>query len=378
MIPRKLETIISSRLFQGKAILVLGPRQVGKTTLMRSLVSSKQKHIWLNGDESGIRNRLADASAALWEVIVGDAKIIVIDEAQRIPNIGLSLKILIDTIPEIQILVTGSSALDLADSMQEPLTGRKFEYCLYPLSFEELVEYSGFLDEEQKLEQRLLYGYYPDVVKNPGNALEILQNLSNSYLYKDILMLGGIKKPVYLQKILEALALQLGNEVSYREVGMLVDLDPTTVERYIDLLEKVYVIFRLPSLSRNRRNEIKRGRKIYFHDCGIRNAVLNSFSPLALRSDAGPIWENFCIVERLKKSQYHLRNPNRYFWRTLAQQEIDYVEEVDGKMLAFEFKWNPKAKVRAPKNFLESYPGSTFRVITPENFGEWMLEKVSL
>lgn len=375
MIPRKLLPVLESRLFQGKALLLLGPRQVGKTTLMRELAArAAVPTLWLNADEPGVRSRLEQSSIASLSRIVGEARLVVLDEAQRIENIGLTLKLLVDEFPEVQVLATGSSALELRSTLHEPLTGRKFEYHLYPLSFEEMAAPEGLLAEEQKLELRLVYGYYPDIVLHPAQAEERLSNLSESYLYKDVLMLGGIKKPALLQKLLEALALQLGNEVSFREVGETIGADAVTVERYVDLLEKAFVLFRLPSLSRNRRNEIKRGKKVYFFDCGVRNSILQTFAPLRLRQDVGALWENFCVVERMKRDFNRLRRVNRFFWRTVDQQEIDFLEERDGKLSAFEFKWNRKAKARVPKGFLESYPGSDFRIITPENFSDWILE----
>ena len=369
MINREIKRILTDRFFKGKIILLLGPRQVGKTTLARTIVKEAgQDYIWLDGDEPDVRAMFSNANSSRLKSIVGNKKVVVIDEAQRISDIGINLKLLIDNIPEVQFVVTGSSALELKDELKEPLTGRKYEYQLYPLSFSEMVAQSGLMDELRLVEHRMLYGYYPEVVTKKGEEREILKLLSESYLYKDILKMGLVKKPPVLEKIVQALALQLGSEVSFAELAQLTGVDNTTVERYIDLLEKAFVIFRLPSLSRNVRNEIKKGRKIYFYDNGIRNAIIKNFAPLDLRNDVGALWENFLISERLKNNQIESRWVNRFFWRTHSQQEIDYVEESDGLIRAYEFKWNPKKKARIPKTFMKAYPNSTVEVITRDNF----------
>ncbi len=369
MINREIKRILTDRFFKGKIILLLGPRQVGKTTLARTIVKEAgQDYIWLDGDEPDVRAMFSNANSSRLKSIVGNKKVVVIDEAQRISDIGINLKLLIDNMPEVQFVVTGSSALELKDELKEPLTGRKYEYQLYPLSFSEMVAQSGLMDELRLVEHRMLYGYYPEVVTKKGEEREILKLLSESYLYKDILKMGLVKKPPVLEKIVQALALQLGSEVSFAELAQLTGVDNTTVERYIDLLEKAFVIFRLPSLSRNVRNEIKKGRKIYFYDNGIRNAIIKNFAPLDLRNDVGALWENFLISERLKNNQIESRWVNRFFWRTHSQQEIDYVEESDGLIRAYEFKWNPKKKARIPKTFMKAYPNSTVEVITRDNF----------
>ena len=369
MINREIKRILTDRFFKGKIILLLGPRQVGKTTLARTIVKEAgQDYIWLDGDEPDVRAMFSNANSSRLKSIVGNKKVVVIDEAQRISDIGINLKLLIDNMPEVQFVVTGSSALELKDELKEPLTGRKYEYQLYPLSFSEMVAQSGLMDELRLVEHRMLYGYYPEVVTKKGEEKEILKLLSDSYLYKDILKMGLVKKPPVLEKIIQALALQLGSEVSFAELAQLTGVDNTTVERYVDLLEKAFVIFRLPSLSRNVRNEIKKGRKIYFYDNGIRNAIIKNFAPLDLRNDVGALWENFLISERLKNNQIESRWVNRFFWRTHSQQEIDYVEESDGLIRAYEFKWNPKKKARIPKTFMKAYPNSTVEVITRDNF----------
>jgi hypothetical protein len=279
------------------------------------------------------------------------------------------LKLITDHLPQVQLFVTGSSSLDLASKTKESLTGRKFEYLLYPLSFAEMSSHHGYLQERSLLEHRMLYGYYPEVVQSePIQAQKILYDLSDGLMYKDLLTLDQIKKPSLLVKLLQALALQVGSEVSYMEVAQLIGADPLTVEKYVDLLEQSFVLFRLPSLSRNARNEIKKGRKIYFYDNGIRNAILKNFSPLGLRGDTGALWENFLIAERLKRNTYSDYHCNTYFWRTTSQQEIDYVEDAGGKLHAFEFKWQAKRSAHFPKSFLDSYPGSDTQMIDKENF----------
>ena len=303
------------------------------------------------------------------KTVLGSSELVIVDEAQRLHNAGLMLKLITDHFPKVQLMVTGSSTLNLAAETKESLVGRKFDFTLYPISFVEMVNYHGYLKERSLLEHRLVYGYYPEVVKNEqGVAQKILNDLADGLMYKDLLVFDQIKKPSLLVKLLQALALQMGNEVKYNEVGRLIGADSATVEKYIDLLEQSFVIFRLPSLSRNVRNEIRKGKKIYFYDNGIRNAIIKNFNPLALRQDVGALWENFLIAERLKHNAYQDHFYNAYFWRTTAQQEIDYIEESGGSLKAFEFKWNPKKKGRFPKTFLDAYPDSKINVINQENF----------
>lgn len=364
MIQRSLRSYLESRLFKGKALLVFGPRQVGKSTLIESLLET-QDYLYLNGDDADIRELFFQSTATQLRALVGNKRIVFIDEAQRITNIGLTLKIFTDQLKHVQVIATGSSAFDLSAQINEPLTGRKYECMLYPLSFAELTEHHGLLQEKRLLEHRLRYGYYPEIVTKPGEEQELLKLLSGSYLYKDLLMLEQIKKPVLLEKLLKALALQVGSEVSYHELAQTVGSDNKTVEKYIDLLEKAFVVFRLPALNRNVRNEIKKGKKVYFYDCGIRNAILNNFSPLASRTDVGALWENFVIAERVKYLHAQRQEVTMYFWRTTQQQEIDLIEEQGEALRAYEFKWNEKQKVRFSQTFTENYPGSETFVISP-------------
>jgi predicted AAA+ superfamily ATPase len=373
MIKRSLENIIIDELFKGKAIIVFGPRQSGKTTLIKSIVSNlKYPHKWLNADEADVRRLFIDATSTGLRAIIGDKKILVIDEAQRISNIGLAIKLLVDNYPEIQIIATGSSSFELSNKIKEPLTGRKFEHFLLPFSFVELVDNYGFLEEKRLLERRLIFGSYPEIVKFPDNEIKNLSLLSDSYLYKDILAWQNINKPHKLEVLLKGIALQLGSEVSYNELAQLTGLNIRTVENYIDILEKAFIVFRLSALFRNKRNELKKSKKIYFFDNGIRNAIINNFNMPDVRNDIGALWENYLMSERIKYTNYNDIFLNRYFWRTRTRQEIDYVEEREGKLFAFEFKWNPKMKYRFPKTFLENYPDNETRIVNKENYEDFL------
>lgn len=373
MVTRDIAGEIGKCMFQNKAIIIYGARQVGKTTLVEQVVRNyPDKALFLNGDEADVRELLTGVNPARIKPVIGDHKIVVIDEAQRIPEAGIALKILYDHFKGIQFIATGSSAFELANKIKEPLTGRKFEFFLHPFSFGEMEAYHGFLTETRLLENRMIFGYYPDIALNPGRAVKLLKSLASNFLYKDLLNLEQIQKPVLLEKLLKALALQVGSEVSMNELAQLLKHDRGTVEKYIDLLEKAYIIFSLHGLNRNVRNEIKKGRKIYFYDNGIRNAILGNFLPLSNRGDIGALWENFLISERHKLLSNNEIHCSTYFWRTTQQQEIDYIEERQGTFHAFEFKWNPRKSSRLSKTFLNGYPTSTFKLISPENLREFL------
>ncbi|WP_199539404.1 ATP-binding protein [Dyadobacter luteus] len=358
-------------MFKGKAILLFGPRQSGKSTLVESVLAGKE-FMYLNGDDSDVREILTSTTAAKLRLVVGNKKILFIDEAQRIPNIGLTLKLFTDQIKDVQVIATGSSAFELSSKVNEPLTGRKYEFMLYPLSFAEMVQQNGLIQEKRLIEHRIIYGGYPEIVTNTGEERELLKLLASSYLYKDLLMLEQIKKPILLEKLLKALALQVGSEISYQEIGQTIGSDSKTVDKYIDLLEKAYVVFRLPALNRNVRNEIKKGKKVYFYDNGIRNAIINNFKPVISRTDVGALWENCIISERLKYLQYRGLDANFYFWRTTQQQEIDLIEEHGDELLAFEFKWSSKERPRFPQTFTDNYDSKTY-IISPDNMEEFLL-----
>lgn len=373
MIQRKLAEVITSRLYQGKAIILIGARQVGKTTMLKQLMGDKQKVLWFNADEMNVRTLFENVSVERFKTLFELNKVIVIDEAQRIENIGLKLKLITDNMPDIQVIATGSSAFELANKINEPLTGRKWEYQLFPISFAEMVAHHGLFEELKHLPVRLIYGYYPDVVCNAGGEKLILHQLTDSYLYKDILEWERIKKPDKLLKLLQALAYQVGSEVSFNELSNMLEIDKITVEKYIVLLEQSKVIFRLRSLSRNLRNELKSSKKIYFYDNGIRNALIANFSTVEMRQDIGALWENFMISERVKYLQYNEKWVNSWFWRTTAQQEIDYIEEADGKIIAYEFKWNPKKKNTVSKTFTKGYPEAEIKIIHRDNFDKFLM-----
>jgi len=370
MIQREFIRVLESKLNKGKVIVLIGPRQVGKTTLIYTLLKDKE-FLFLDGDDHSVVEILANANTETLKSIIGNYKYVFVDEAQRIPNIGLKLKIIADQIKGVQVIVSGSSALDISNEIQEPLTGRKFEYHLFPISWSEFENSIGYIKALQQLELRLLYGMYPDVINNFGNEYEILKNLTSSYLYKDILALTNIRKPDVLEKIVQALAFQVGSEVSYNEIAQLVGVDKNTVNDYIDLLEKAFVVFRLNSFSKNLRNEIKTNRKIYFYDNGIRNMVMGNFSPFELRQDKGALWENFMISERKKVLNLQQNPVKSYFWRTTTQQEIDYVEEENDHINAFEFKLSEKKKSKLPKSFAEAYQPD-FMVVSKNNFREFL------
>jgi uncharacterized protein len=375
MIKRQITDIIKKKLNKKKAIIITGARQVGKTTLVNEIANEAiVAYQYWNCDEPDIRQMLSEPTSTQLRQLIGNNKLLIVDEAQRITNIGIVIKLIVDQIKGVQLIITGSSSIELADKINEPLTGRKIEINLFPFTFDELVKENSLLEEKRLLEHRIIYGFYPEVVNNPGEERDILLELSSSYLYKDILILGNIRKPDVLDRLIKALALQIGSQVSYNELAQTVGINKDTISRYIDLLEKSYVIFSLSSFSRNLRSELKRSKKIYFWDTGIRNAVINNFNSLDLRVDKGALWENFLISERIK----YLRNlsikPNFYFWRTVSKQEIDFIEDIDGKLSAYEFKWSPKVRVKTPEIFKETYPESSIKAINKDNFTDFIAD----
>ncbi len=371
MYQRIIENIVKDKIGTGKAIIIVGARQVGKTTLIKKILEG-QEYLFLDADDPSIRQLLLNPNTEEIRTILGENRIVFIDEAQRIAGIGLTLKIITDQFKKVQLFVSGSSSFDLGNKLNEPLTGRKWEYELFPISWEEFEKKEGFVKSEQQIENRLLFGFYPEVLNNKGKERAILKNLVSSYLYRDILAFSEIRKPEILDSLLLALALQVGSEVNYNELAGTIGVNKITIQKYIDILEKGYIIFKLNSFSRNLRNEIKRNRKIYFYDNGIRNMIIGNFNPLKLRTDVGALWENLLISERRKQNIYKETFARMYFWRTKQQQEIDFVEEKDGKIYGFEFKWKTKSKIRLPETFIKTYNAEA-KVITRDNFREFVI-----
>lgn len=375
MITRLLEKDILNAVSAGKTAVVMGARQVGKTTLLENMFPDNGSTLRLNGDDDDVRAIFADMTSTRLKAIIGNANTVIIDEAQKIPDIGSRLKYITDQMKGVRLIATGSSSFELAGRVNESLTGRKRELNLYPLSFAEMVGHTDLISELRMIPHRMLFGYYPETVTSQGDEKTVLKELVNSYLYKDILAFDSIAKSDKLLSLVRALAFQIGSQVSYNELSGLVGIDAKTVEKYIDILEKSYIVYRLPSYAKNMRNEIKFSRKIYFSDMGIRNAVIGNFAPMEMRSttEVGHIWENFIMTERRKKLSYDNSFTQSYFWRTQQNKEIDLIEESDGKLSAYEFKWNPDEKSKAPQKFMDAYPGAEYSTITPKNIEGFLL-----
>ena len=372
-ITRQIAKEIQKDCFKGKVILLLGARQVGKSTLIKMLsFDSKMEPLWLDGENADVHLLLQNANAERLKQIAGSHQIVVIDEAQKINEIGSILKLFSDYHKEIQVIASGSSAFELRNSLNEPLTGRKFEFNLYPLSFQEMVNHTNLLLEIRQLPQRLRYGYYPEIVTSTGNEERLLKFLSESYLYKDIFLFKGIKKPEKILELLKLLAWQIGSEVNYNELSKTLKIDNQTIESYVNMLEQAFVIYKLNAYNTNQRKELKKSKKIYFNDLGIRNALINDFRPIEIRSDSGAIFENFVINEFRKQNEYQQVYANLYFWRTTDQKEIDLIVEKNGMLHTFEIKWNPNKKAVLTKSFSNIYPNCTFDVIKSNNFFEFI------
>jgi predicted AAA+ superfamily ATPase len=375
---RAIQPLIEKSLLKNKVIIIYGARQVGKTTLCKQLLDNiSEQTKYVNCEEEINRSSLESKNPTALKEVLGNNKVVVLDEAQRIKDIGLVLKILIDTYPETQIIATGSSSFDLANKLNEPLTGRAREFLLYPLSIHEIYA-SNLLDKSEiksKLPSILKYGLYPGVFnQNADEAVEELRDIAGKYLFKDILMHQDLRRSDLVTNLLKSLAYQLGNEVSYNELGKLLGENHVTVKNYIEILEKCFVIFRIPALSRNPRVELSKSRKIYFYDLGVRNFLINNFNDVnpIQRNDVGGMWENFCILEMIKKNEGQRIFPNYYFWRNYNQNEIDFIQESGGILNSFEFKWNPNATIKTPKAYLEAYPDSTYKVVNTDNWLEYL------
>ncbi|MDD4358912.1 MAG: ATP-binding protein [Candidatus Pacebacteria bacterium] len=370
MLKREIQEKIKEKLFKGKIVIVYGPRQAGKTTLIKEIIKDYPDYLFLNCDEPDVREALSNKTSTELKFIIKNYKIVFIDEAQRVSNIGLTLKLLNDTFRDVQIIATGSSSFELADKIEEPLTGISYEFFLTPFSMKELSSKYSPIELRRITEKRIIFGMYPEVVLEDDE--DLLRNIAKNYLYKDILKYDNIRKPEVLEKILQALALQIGSEVSYTELSRLIGVDKITIKNYIDILEKAFIIFRLKPYSKNLRTELKKLRKIYFYDTGIRNAVINNFNSLNLRTDKGALWDNFLISERIKRMYNQNKHVNKYFWRTHERKEIDYIEETNGNLYGYEFKFNDKKK-GASKLFEETYKNSRYEIINHNNFLDFIL-----
>ena len=376
MIQRSLEKRVEQYLFRGRVVTILGARRVGKTTLVKKILASHtdKRTRYLNCDLQSVQAGLGMLEAEALKAYLGEYDLVVLDEAQNIPDVGRVLKILVDTYPDMQMIATGSSSFDLANRTGEALTGRVYPLYLYPLSLGELASNQGYSVIEPKLENLLRFGLYPSIVDaSEEDARFELQELVSNYLYKDVLMYIGVKRSSLVSDLLRLLALQLGNEVSYPELGAQLGIDRKTVISYIDVLEQAFVVYTLGGFSRNLRKEVSKSQKIYFYDVGVRNALLQAFAPLSLRNDVGALWENFCINERIKKAEYSGQTANRYFWRTYDKKEIDYLEERDGVLTGFEFKWNANRTMKVPQEFLETYPGSSVEKVDRGSYWRFLL-----
>ena len=364
---RAIQPGIEVALFKGKAVVIYGARQVGKTTLVRDILAKyPERALYLNCDEPDIRAALADRTSTELRALIGRKTLVAIDEAQRVRNIGLTLKLLVDTFPDVQVIATGSSSFELSNTISEPLTGRKVEFHLFPLSVDELLSQETPLESRRLLEQRLRFGTYPGVLATDDPASAILE-IAQSYLYRDVLEYQTVKNSDQLRRLLQVLALQVGSEVSYNELAQLVGLDKATVSRYVALLEQAYIIFHLPPFSRNLRKELAKLRKVYFCDLGVRNALINNFNPLEMRSDVGALWENLFINERIKLNHNRRRHVNTYFWRTYDGAEIDYLEEAEGRLVGFECKWAATGW-RVPSAFTVAYPEASAHLVNRANY----------
>lgn len=376
MIKRAIEERIHNALAKKKIVTIMGPRQVGKSTLAGAMIPEEADDLEINGDNTDVQTMFVNVDDTKMKVLIGNKNFLFVDEAQKIGNVGNMLKIVAEKFDDVKVIVTGSSAFKLAEAVNESLTGRKREFRLYPLSFKEMADETSVLEESRMIDHRLIYGYYPEVVTSPGDEKEVIKELIDSYLYKDVLEENEIAKQDKLVRLVQALAFQIGSTVSANELAGLVGVDAKTVERYIDILEKCYIIFTLPSYAKNQRNELKFARKIYFWDMGIRNGVIGNMAPVSLRSpeELGHMWENFLIAERIKRNDYAGRTfVQHYFWRTQQKKEVDLIEIEDGMMTGFEIKRKEGKRVGAPASFTAAYPDARFECVTPSDLMSFLM-----
>lgn len=376
MIKRAIEERIHNALAKKKIVTIMGPRQVGKSTLAGAMIPEDADDLEINGDNTDVQTMFVNVDDTKMKVLIGNKNFLFVDEAQKIGNVGNMLKIVDEKFDDVKVIVTGSSAFKLAEAVNESLTGRKREFRLYPLSFKEMADETSVLEESRMIDHRLIYGYYPEVVTSPGDEKEVIKELIDSYLYKDVLEENEIAKQDKLVRLVQALAFQIGSTVSANELAGLVGVDAKTVERYIDILEKCYIIFTLPSYAKNQRNELKFARKIYFWDMGIRNGVIGNMAPVSLRSpeELGHMWENFLIAERIKRNDYAGRTfVQHYFWRTQQKKEVDLIEIEDGMMTGFEIKRKEGKRAGAPASFTAAYPDARFECVTPSDLMSFLI-----
>lgn len=376
-IERAIREQFISKLQPNKVVVLLGARRTGKTVFLKKFLSENisEPYLFLNGEDMAVQNSLANRTVENYKLILGNTKLLVIDEAQKITDIGLILKLMIDNIEGLKIIATGSSVFDIANKLGEPLTGRKYSINIFPFAQLEFSKYENIIETRSRLQERLIYGSYPELihVQGPEEKKDYLRELVNSYLLRDILEFEGVRNSEKMYALLRLIAFQIGKEVSLEELGRQLALSRNTVEKYLDLLSKVFVIYKLPGFSRNLRSEITKTSRWYFIDNGIRNTLINNFNSIALRNDIGELWENYVLSERLKFQHYKGEIANNYFWRTYEQKEIDWIEEKDGKLSAYEIKWNPDKIIKAPLTWEKAYPDSSFTVINPENYTSWIM-----
>lgn len=375
-IRRAIEESIIKKLQPNKVVVLLGARRVGKTLLLNYLIENSihEPYVFFNGEDMAVQALLAQRTAENYERLLGDKKLLIVDEAQKVEGIGQILKLMVDSIEGLKVIATGSSVFDLANKLGEPLTGRKYTFKLFPLAQMEYSTNESMVQTRAKLEERLIYGCYPELVHLPSNQEKAtyLNEMADAYLLKDILEFDGIRNSDKMFDLLRLIAFQIGKEISLDELGRQLAMSRNTVEKYLDLLSKVFVIYKLPGFSRNLRSEITKTNRWYFYDNGIRNALIRNFNPLSIRNDAGELWENYVLAERVKYQSYTNKQMTNFFWRTYEQQEIDWIEESGGKLMAYEIKWNPAKTVRVPPAWTKAYPESSFQVIHPENYLDWI------
>jgi len=375
-ISRAIEEKIVENLKPNKVVIIFGARRVGKTELIKRVAEKiNEDYLLLNGEDVEHVSALEQRSSSNYNRLLGDRKLLIIDEAQAVPEIGLKLKLLVDTITGLKVIATGSSSFDLNNQIGEPLVGRKIEFSLFPLSQMEFSKEEDYLETKANLDERLIFGGYPELTHLPdkNKRIEYLKDQVNSYLLKDIIAFEGIKKRDKIIQLLKIIAFRTGSEISIEGIGNQLQMSKNTVDRYLDLLSKVFIINKVTGFSRNLDNEITKKSKWYFYDNGIRNAIISNFNPINLRDDIGQLWENYLISERLKYQSYKRLHINNYFWRTHTQKEIDWVEEREASLTAYEFKWNQHTKAKPPAIWKKAYPNAIFDILTPANYLDFIV-----